>query len=217
MGKLHIYLYRRLPDQPLQEFWLSLLRLRSTYNPWSSCNQINRIVKDKFQNISSSHNMVTLNLWFQFDDDFGAFTKNINFWFHKKLVLNLMKSLMNSATLKPFHVVRMIFSDVIFGRKFVMIIIKLLIRPASYWSKNRFFLSFPVKKVNNKKISSKNMVISSRNNVQEDMNKFLLYGIFKFENAFKFFCFLGSLFFANLLIGFEYTYYMIWWFGNFYE
>ena len=43
MGKLHIYLYRRLPDQPLQEFWLSLLRLRSTYNLWSSCNQINRI------------------------------------------------------------------------------------------------------------------------------------------------------------------------------
>ena len=41
---------------------------------------------------------------------------------------------------------------------------------------NRFFLSFPVKKVNNNKFSSQNFVISSKitfqNNVQDDMNKF---------------------------------------------
>ena len=49
---------------------------------------------------------------------------------------------------------------VILGRKFVMIIGK----QTSYWSKIVFFLSLPVKKVNNNKFSS-------QNNVQDDMNK----------------------------------------------
>ena len=61
--------------------------------------------------------------------------------------------------MKPFHVIGMIFSDVILGQKFVMIIGK----QTSYWSKTGFFLSLPVKKVNNNKFSS-------QNNVQNDMN-----------------------------------------------
>ena len=73
----------------------------------------------------------------------------------------------------------MLFSDVILGwyyhilgRKFVMIIGK----QTSYWSKTGLCLSLPVKKVNNNKFSSQNIVISSqnnvsKNNVQDDMNK----------------------------------------------
>ena len=38
---------------------------------------------------------------------------------------------------------------------------------------NRFVLSLPVKKVNDNKFSSHNFVISSQNNVQDDMNKFV--------------------------------------------
>ena len=41
----------------------------------------------------------------------------------------------------------------------------------SYWSITGFFLSFPVKKVNNNKFSSQNIEIMSQNNVQDDMNK----------------------------------------------
>ena len=37
---------------------------------------------------------------------------------------------------------------------------------------NRFFLSLPDKKVNYSKFSFQNFVITSQNNVQEDMNKF---------------------------------------------
>ena len=58
---------------------------------------------------------------------------------------------------KPFHVVRMKFSDVILGQKFVMIIGK----QTSYWS----ITGLPAKKVNNNEFSSQNFVISSQNNV----------------------------------------------------
>ena len=68
----------------------------------------------------------------------------------------------------------MIFSDVILelyyailGRKIVMIIGK----QTSFWSKTGFLLSLPVKKVNDNNFSSQNIVISSKNNVQDDMNK----------------------------------------------
>ena len=67
-------------------------------------------------------------------------------------------------SLKPFHIVGIIFLDVIFGQKIVMIIVK----QTSYWSKTDFFSSrFPVKKGNNNKFSSQNKVISSKNNVQK--------------------------------------------------
>ena len=64
----------------------------------------------------------------------------------------------------------MIFSDVILGwyynnlgQNFVMIIGK----QTSYWSKTGFFfLSLPVKKVNDNEFSSQFRVTSSQNNVQ---------------------------------------------------
>ena len=54
----------------------------------------------------------------------------------------------------------MIFSDVILGQKFVMIIGK----QTSYWSNTGFFLSLPVNKVNDNEFLSQNIVISSQNN-----------------------------------------------------
>ena len=62
---------------------------------------------------------------------------------------------------KSFHVIRTILLDVIFGRKFVLLV------------QNRaFFLILPVKKVNNNKFSFQNFVLSSQNNIQDNMNKF---------------------------------------------
>ena len=62
---------------------------------------------------------------------------------------------------KPFLVVGMIFSDVILGQKFVMIIGK----QTFYWSKTGFFSVFQLKKVNNNKFLLQNFVISSQNNI----------------------------------------------------
>ena len=62
---------------------------------------------------------------------------------------------------KSFHVIRTILLDAIFGRKFVLLV------------QNRaFFLILPVKKVNNNKFSFQNFVLSSQNNIQDNMNKF---------------------------------------------
>ena len=55
-----------------------------------------------------------------------------------------------------------LFWDDIVGQEFVMIIGK----QTSYWSKTGFFLSLPVKKVNDNELSSQICVTSSQNNVQ---------------------------------------------------
>ena len=75
-------------------------------------------------------------------------------WFWKSIVGNSTNIFISSffcyGEFKPFHVIGMIFSDVILGwyrnilgQKFVMIIGK----QTSYWSKTVFFLSLPAKKV----------------------------------------------------------------------
>ena len=65
---------------------------------------------------------------------------------------------------KPFHVIRIIFPDVILGQKFVMIF-----RQTSYCSKTEL----PIKKVNNNtKILWYHPKIMSQNKVQDDMNEF---------------------------------------------
>ena len=60
------------------------------------------------------------------------------------------KNQRNLFFIKPFHVLGIILSDVILGRKFVMIIGK----QTSYWS----ITGLPAKKVNNNEFSSQNNV-----------------------------------------------------------